>query len=279
MRRCLLQLGRLFALLVSFWFISKAEAGGLKKYNLIMGKPSNAKTDPKNAKNDFLISREEYALSYNDSLGIPNWVSWYLTKSQIGSQERSDFKVDPDLPAGFKKVTPDDYTNTGFNRGHMCPAKDRSTNAAANQATFYMTNMVPQAPNNNQQTWKALETYCRTLAENGNELFIVCGPSGTGGSGSKGAANQISSKNIRVPAYVWKVILVLPKGKKSPKDVTAKTRVIAVKMDNKNTVTGTDWGKYIVTIAEIETDTGFTFFREVDAKVRKKLRTIKDAGP
>ena len=65
----------------------------------------------------------------------------------------------------------------------MCPAHDRSAEQKDIEATFYMTNIVPQSPASNQRGWERLEDYCRTLAKRGHELYVVCGPHGVGGEG------------------------------------------------------------------------------------------------
>src|SRR5262249_7754101 len=142
----------------------------------------------------------------------PNWVSWNLRKSDIGRSTRGPFEPDPLLPHGFSRVTTSVYTATGFDRGHMCPALDRSRNQEDMDATFFMTNVVPQSPASNQKGWERLEAYCRNLTRDGHELHIVCGPHGQGGEGKNGQADEIGKGRLKVvvPAKLWKVILVLP---------------------------------------------------------------------
>src|SRR5690242_13131139 len=81
--------------------------------HLKMGNPSHATADPAN-KNNFLMVKPFYALSYNNVKGTPNWVSWRLSKEDLGNAPRFPFKPDADLPAGFKKVTTGDYSGAGF---------------------------------------------------------------------------------------------------------------------------------------------------------------------
>src|SRR3954469_5104407 len=158
-----------------------------------------------------------------------------LRKGDIGSAARAPFEPDPDLPRGMAKVTPHVYDRSGFDRGHMCPAHDRSRSAADIRATFFMTNMVPQSPASNQKGWARLEDYCRTLAKRGHELHIVCGPHGQGGVGKDGPAEEIgpSRPKVTVPARLWKVVLVLPREDAEPRK---NTRVIAVLFPNDQTV-------------------------------------------
>ena len=111
--------------------------------------------------------KKYFALSYNNSKGTPNWVSWRLTADDIGSAPRVAFYPDEDLPTGFVRITPKDYTGSGFDRGHMCNHSDRSATPDSSHATFVMSNMVPQSPYVNQKAWDQLEAYCRQLAQQG----------------------------------------------------------------------------------------------------------------
>ena len=65
-------------------------------------------------------------------------------------------------PAVANSPTPDDYTNTGYDRGHMVPAADSSTPEQMSE-TFFMTNMTPQFPNVNRIAWKNLEISVRAM--------------------------------------------------------------------------------------------------------------------
>lgn len=76
-----------------------------------------------------------------------------------------------------------------------------------------MTNMLPQVPENNQQTWANLESYCHILENAGNELYIIIGSYGEDGTGSAGTNKTIAGGKITVPARVWKVVVVLPEGR------------------------------------------------------------------
>src|SRR3954454_20522107 len=102
--------------------------------HLKMGNPSQAREDPKD-KDNYLMKKEFFALSYHDSKGTPNWVSWRLVKEDLGDAPRVPFAPDQTLPHGFTHVRPGDYTGSGFNRGHMCPHSDRASSAEASAAT------------------------------------------------------------------------------------------------------------------------------------------------
>src|SRR6185295_12642580 len=144
--------------------------------HLTMGNPSGAVTDI-NQPNNYLLQKPEYAVSYNRDKGEPNWVSWHLSDDWTGALGRVDtFRPDPKLPAEWNRVNQFDYTGSGFDRGHMTPSADRLASLPINQATFLMDNIIPQAPDNNQQTWNNMEQALRTFTP-ANELYIVSGRS------------------------------------------------------------------------------------------------------
>jgi len=246
--------------------------------NMALGNPSSATNDPKN-KNNFLIEKAQYVLSYNNSKGGPNWVSWHLDKSDIGKIPRLDaFRPDPALPAGFFSVTPGEYTipkgsngKAKYDKGHMCPSKDRTDTEVNNCATFFMTNMLPQTPDLNEHLWQSLEEDSQSLALNGFELYIIAG-----GSGS---IEQIgASKKVTAPKRFWKIIVVLPEGNNDLKRIDENTRVIAVDMPNKQGVAKDLWQKHIVKVRDIEKSTGFNFLSNVPQKIQDAIETKKDSG-
>lgn len=228
----------------------------LANRNIRFGMPADAKPEPAN-KDAYLVERPQYVLSYNDAKKIPNWVCWNLSHADIGKTARSAFTEDPDLPPGFKRVTTGMYTGSGFDRGHVCPSKDRSDTEDNNKPLFYMTNIMPQAPKCNQGAWERFEQHCRDLTKDGSELYIAAGPHGQGGSGTEGEAQAVGkSVKIAVPQSVWKVVLVLPNRDARP---DRDSKMLAVWVPNDQTVTEA-WKPYQVSVATVEQRTGYTFF-------------------
>ncbi|MBS0662604.1 MAG: immunoglobulin domain-containing protein [Verrucomicrobia bacterium] len=239
-------------------------------YQMQLGNPSSATTTTTNH-DHYLIQRDQYAMDYSDANGEPNWVSWDLTIDDVGSSGRSNFIQDTTLPAGFYQVLTTDYSGSGYDRGHMCPSADRTVTVADNQIVFYMSNMIPQAPDNNQGVWANFESYCRSLASAGNEVLITCGPSSFSGS-------RLPSGAAAIPGYVWKIVVVVPNGPGMAIDrITTGTRVIAVKIPNIAGVRSDPWQNYITTVAQIEADTGFTFFTNLPPAVASVLRNVVDS--
>jgi len=236
---------------------------------LLLGNPSNASADISN-ENNYLMVKPQYTLSYNRSRATPNWVAWRLDQSWLGSAPRQDdFRPDPDLPAGWYQVVPQDYSGSGYDRGHMCPSGDRTRSIVDNSATFLMTNFLPQLPANNQGPWEDFESYCRSLAIQGYELYIF--------AGGYGNAGTIAQGRIVVPQYTWKVVLVLPNGDNDLQRINKGTRTIAILVPNQPPVNqNAPWRQFRVTVKHIEALTGYDFFSNVPKNTREIIKRRKD---
>ena len=244
-----------------------AGGGGSTSVHLTMGNPSNAVADTGFPTN-YLMEKPQYAMSYHRDNGTPNWVSWHLDSTWLGSTPRQDsFRPDTSLPAGWYQVKATDYSGSGYDRGHMCPSADRTKTVADNDATFLMTNMIPQAPTNNQQTWANEENYLRSLATAGSELYII--------SGGYGVSGYIASGHVAVPTYTWKVVMVLSSGTNDVGRVTTSTRLIAVFIPNNNSVVS-DWKQYRVSVDYVESMTGYNFFSNVPDSIENTIEAVVD---
>lgn len=235
--------------------------------HITMGNPSNAITDV-NQPTNYLMLKSTYVLSYHRDNRRPNWVSWHLDPSWLGGTPRQDdYRPDPALPAGWYQVGANGYSGSGYDRGHMCPSGDRTLTIPDNSSTFLMTNFIPQASDNNSGPWADLETYCRTLANQGNELYII-----SGGSGINGV---IGPAAVALPTETWKVIIVLPQGTNDVSRVTTSTRTIAVRMPNEDGI-GLNWRDYRVSVDNIEALTGFDFFSNVPVGIQAVIEAVVD---
>jgi len=246
--------------------------------NMLLGNPSGATTSISNP-NNYLMVKPQYDFSYNNSKHEPNWTSWHLGSTDLGSTPRQDdFRADTTLPSGWYEVGASEFSGSGFDRGHMCPSGDRTSSVANNSATFLMDNMLPQAPNNNQITWENLESYERSLVSSGNEVYIISGGYGSGGTGSNGYATTVGN-GVVVPAQTWKIIVVIPNGNSDLSRITTSTRVIAVLMPNTQTCNSHPWGYYRVSVDSIESLTGYNFLSSVSTSIQSTIESKVDNGP
>ncbi|CAN5348017.1 hypothetical protein BH10ACI2_BH10ACI2_10530 [soil metagenome] len=238
---------------------------------LIFGNPSKATADVAN-ENNYLMQKPQYTLSYNRSKATPNWTAWRLDSSWIGTAARQDdFRPDTTLPTGWYQVLPEDYAEPLYDRGHMCPSGDRTNSIANNSATFLMTNMVPQHPDNNQGPWEDFESYLRTVAGQGNEIYIISGPVGNIGTIGATAENRIV-----IPSATWKVVLVLPNGSNDLQRVTRATRAFGIVIPNNAINRNGVWREYRTTVNQVEILTGYDFFSLIPKNTQEIIEGRRD---
>ena len=233
------------------------------------GIPAPASSSTPNA---FLSAKSGYVESYNASRKVPNWVSWELNSSYLGSTARQDdFRVDDTFPSSEAQAALADYSGSGYDRGHMCPSADRTLTVAANQQTFYLTNMVPQAAHNNEGPWAVMENDLRDLANAGDELFIIAG-------GTFSASSNTIGSGVVVPDKTFKVVVVLSSVGQGVSAVTTSTRVIGVMMPNEDAQISqsADWHTFRVSVDAIEAATGYDFLSDVDPAVQAVIEARVD---
>ena len=235
---------------------------------LVLGNPTGATSDERKHTN-FLVVHEGYVLSYNRLRGTPNWVAWHLSASDLGMIDRpGNFRGDPNLNPSWR-ILHDDYTNSGYDRGHMTPSKDRSSGEEANRETFLMSNVQPQFGELNGGPWKTLEAYVQNQVESGErEAYQI--------AGCTGRRSRISEK-VTVPTRCWKIVVLLAEGDKDRQRIGCSTRVIAIDMPNTRTV-ASDWRDYLTTVTKLEQKTGFDFFSALSRPKQTCLENKKDAG-
>ena len=247
-----------------------AQINAQTSIHLTLGNPSNAQTNVANSAGNYLLIKPEFVLSYNRTLGGPNWVSWHLDASDLGGEDRGNFAPDLSLPRPWQ-ILPNDYARSGYDRGHVCPSGDRTANRASNDATFVMSNMLPQEGDINRFAWAKLEMYTREVVSRGGaEAYIIAG-----GYGSK---EKIARGKINVPTNFWKIIVFLPKGENDLKRINRNTRVIAIDMPNDKGLSGEPWNKFITTADAIEQATGYDFLSNVPLSIQAVIEARKDSG-
>ena len=146
------------------------------------------------------ICREAYLVEYDAENKIPNSVSWSLTPDHaLGCFPRTNtFVTDASVPNG---PTPEDYVNTGYDKGHMAPNGDLSWSQQVEYESFLMTNMNPQAGSLNRGIWKLLETSVRGWSSQTNNTFI----SYVGAIYSN--SDKTIGKGVRVPHAYYKIVI------------------------------------------------------------------------
>jgi DNA/RNA endonuclease G, NUC1 len=203
-----------------------------------------------------LVRHKYYTLSYNEKYEQANWVYYVLTDSMViaGGQERTNkFKVDELVPTGSAKSS--DYTKSGYDRGHLCPAADMDFNRVAMEESFFMSNVSPQAPDFNRGIWKDLEIQVRDWAKQKHKLYVVTGPVFSDNKGT------IGQDNVLVPGYFYKVLY----------DDTTHPEIIAFVLPNRKS--DRPLSDFAVSVDELERITGFDFFSELPDNIENKIES------
>lgn len=164
--------------------------------------PANAEIPKLQVKRpEQVIRHEGYTVSYNSEYKIANWVAYELTDKEAKSKktERSN-KFVPDPMVKGATATNEDYTRTGYDRGHLAPAGDMKWSAKAMRESFYLSNICPQKPALNRGIWKELEEQSRRWANDYGSLLIATGPVMTD------KMKRMGKNGVGVPTAFYKVI-------------------------------------------------------------------------
>jgi len=206
------------------------------------------------------LQRYAYKAWWSETHRIPLAVSWYLTKEHTyGNSQRKNFAFTPDDDTRHP-VTTYDYMQTGYDRGHMCPAGDNKWNRTAQEQTFLMTNICPQNHNLNKNDWNDLEQLCRTWARRYGRVYIVCGPV-LRGSQHKTIGRERRYR-ITVPEAFYKVVM------RSGKNPAA----IGFVYDNHGR--SQPMRQAVRSVDEIERLTGIDFFHSLPDDVENRIEAV-----
>ena len=138
-----------------------------------------------------VLCKNFYAIVW-DQKHVANVFSTEAVQPDTKVARKDAFRADPSVE---NSPTPEDYKNTGFDRGHMVPAAD-SSNADQMSETFFMTNMTPQFPNVNRIAWKNLEVSVRNMPFK----WVVTG------AYYENYNNVIGTHKVPVPTALYKIV-------------------------------------------------------------------------
>lgn len=209
-----------------------------------------------------VVHHQFYSLSYHEKYEQAEWVAYELTQKQLLSIpiKRPYFEQDPKVTtqsAHYKN-----FKNSGYNKGHLCPAGDRKFSAEAYNETFFTSNISPQTYEFNGGVWNRLEEKVRYWVQKYQKLYIV-----TGGILTPNL-KTIGTEKVAVPQYFYKIILDYD---------GAETKAIAFLMPHEKSEKGLY--QFVSSIDEIEVLTGIDFFPELPDELEndiEKLSSYKD---
>lgn len=217
------------------------------------------KPAPLRNKSETVLVRKNYIVSYNSETKIPNWVAWQLTAEHVdGINKRSGvYQEDKDIPS--PRATNEDYKNTKWSHGHMCPAGDNKWDEKAMKESNLLTNICPQDRSLNSGLWNKIEQDCRRWAKKYGSVYIVCGPV------LLNREHETIGKNkVVVPEAFFKVILCL---QGVPK---------AIGFIIRNNEGKKKRDQFINTIDDVERITGIDFYPALPDEVERKVESYSN---
>ncbi len=213
---------------------------------------------PSAEKGDIVVHRY-YSLEYSEAHEQAKWVGYLLTRSHLTGDDRKRpfFIEDPKV----RTYSADwrNYKNSGYDRGHLCPAGDRRFSETAYEETFYTSNISPMKPDFNAGVWNRLEIQVRSWARRYDSLYVI-----TGGVLGKGL-RSIGYESVSVPEAFYKIVL-----KGDPAD----PQVIAFLIPHRESSQPLD--NFTVSVDQLEDATGIDFFKALEDSMESRLESEMD---
>lgn len=203
-----------------------------------------------------IVHHEGYSLSYNESHEQAEWVAYELKEDHITRTnfKRPYFEVDNAVKTNSAHWK--NYKQSGYDRGHLCPAADRKYSKAAHDETFLTSNISPQRHDFNSGIWNTLEQKVRYWANKYDGVFVVSG------GVLEDNLKTIGSEEVSVPDYFYKIICDYNNGQ---------PKLIAFLMKHENS--NRPLYEFVVSVNDIETRTGIDFFSQFEDVLEEQLES------
>jgi len=213
-----------------------------------------------------------YTIHYDTEEIYPIWVAYPLHPSHMRSGNRTDdWQYDPLIPVGYQPDLFSGWQTRTVNRGHMLPSASRSASRDLNRTTFYFTNMVAQNSEMNGTTWSELEEKVRYWSKQTeyDTLYVVTGSILPSPPETISYALDAAGRKAAIPKYLYKALCRKNK-------LNGEYSSIAFKMENRHT--GIDYIRSVLSVEELEQETGFTFFSLLPATSATEVKRQNSLG-
>lgn len=204
-----------------------------------------------------VYQRDSYAFSYSEAYEQSEWVAYPLDVSDFNYSnfQRPYFVQDPLVKTNSADWR--NYKNSGYDKGHLCPAGDRKSSFKTYKETFYTSNISPQRHDFNSGLWNRLEEKTRYWAEKYDGIYVI-----TGGVLTNNL-KKIGNEEVAVPDYFYKVLLT--------KDGT---KMIGFLVPHKES--NKPLYEFVTSVDVIEKMTGIDFFPNLDDSIETELEKSTD---
>jgi endonuclease G len=206
-----------------------------------------------------IVKHQYYTLSYNEKYEQAEWVAYELSipKGKRNHFKRPFFIEDPKVTTSSADWK--NYKNSGYDKGHLCPAGDMTFDKRAYDDTFFTSNISPQLHDFNDGVWNRLEEKVRYWAVKYNSVYVVTGGVLTG------SLATIGKEKVAVPNYFYKIIL---------NDSNGNYKMIAFLVPNSKSEK--PLYSFVVSVDSIEKMTGIDFFPKLENTIENKLEKTND---
>ena len=208
-----------------------------------------------------------YSLEYSYKYKHSYWIAYRFDNTTGGNVGRNEaYKPDPELPSQYA-AKHNDYTNSGYTRGHLCASSDRQYSKEANQQTFYMSNISPQSGNGFNQSGSAWNTgedkvqaWGYNISRSTDTLYVV-----KGGTIGESMIRGYIKNEIAIPKYFFMAVLF-----RSGDNYKA----LGFYMPHENLKDDPDKKdpkKYLMSIDALEQETGIDFFHNLPDNIENTV--------
>eukprot|EP00744_Colponema_vietnamica_P012202 GILI01017134.1.p1 GENE.GILI01017134.1~~GILI01017134.1.p1 ORF type:complete len:620 (+),score=198.46 GILI01017134.1:75-1934(+) len=160
-----------------------------------------------NPKASFLCKKEGdetlYVSKYNPEKLVPEFVAFKMQfKKSSAERNNLQFRANTALEAKGVDQPSDQYQKSGFDQGHLAPAKLFSFGIEAQEATFEFVNCAPQVPVLNQNMWKYGEFTIRHYLQEhkGREVYIISG------THFPRSPPSVKAGKLKIPSHFWSAL-------------------------------------------------------------------------
>jgi len=122
-----------------------------------------------------ILDKEYFQVCYDYNLKTAKAVTYTLYGDLVNEtniKKRPSFKIDKEVEKKYRASTKD-YTKSGYDRGHLANDSSFDWSQESLNATYKLTNIIPQVRKVNRYTWIKVERYARFIATKLGEVKII----------------------------------------------------------------------------------------------------------
>jgi len=206
-----------------------------------------------------VINHQYFSFSYSEDDEQAEWVAYKIISANMNKNvgRTNDYRIDPSVNS--ESASLEDYKRSGYDMGHLAPARTMSHNVTSMSESFYLSNISPQVAAFNRGVWKRLENKVRYWASLSDSIYVVTGPL------LDKPIDSIGKNVVSVPRAFYKTLLRFNAGK---------VKGIAFLLPNEKS--DASIYKYAISIDSLEAVTSINFYKELDITIQSEVERNKN---